>query len=102
MSEKSHQGNIIVYLLSRRGMKPGTLLVVLMMVCVPATGCIHTNDGGGSSLIEEESDTRIFVTGPDGMSLDIPPIPVEFFLVMLGRMEPSLVLGSLRVVAFSS
>ena len=66
-------------------MKVGSLLVVLMMVLVPATGCIHTNDGGSPDIIEDEGETRVFVTGPDGMDLGLPPMQMEFVFSDVGE-----------------
>ena len=54
-------------------MKTGSTLIVVMMLSFSGLGCIHTNsdvDGAEESL---NTDTGIFVTGPDGESLDIPP-----------------------------
>ena len=83
-------------------MNLGPLLVVLMMVLVPAAGCIHTNDGGSPDIIEEEGDTRVFVTGPDGMDLGLPPMPVEFVFSDVGEdgAEPSIGITSSGCIFF--
>ena len=83
-------------------MKPGPVLVILMMVSVPATGCIHTNDNSGLDFVEEENDIRIFVTGPDGMALDIPPMPMEFIFSDVGEdgAEPSIGITSSGCIFF--
>ncbi|MED5305996.1 MAG: hypothetical protein VX942_01050, partial [Candidatus Thermoplasmatota archaeon] len=63
-----------------------------MMISVSATGCIYTNDTDGSDNAEEKTTTRIFVTGPDGRSLDIPPIAADFVFSDVGEdgAEPSI------------
>ena len=83
-------------------MKVGSLLVVLMMVLVPATGCIHTNDGGSPDIIEDEGETRVFVTGPDGMDLGLPPMQMEFIFSDVGEdgAEPSIGITSSGCIFF--
>ena len=73
-------------------MKTGSMLVVVMMLSFSGLGCIHTNSGVGGSEESLNTDTGIFVTGPDGESLDIPPLPLEFIFSDVGEegAEPSI------------
>ena len=83
-------------------MKTGSTLIVVMMLSFSGLGCIHTNsdvDGAEESL---NTDTGIFVTGPDGESLDIPPLPLEFVFSDVGEegAEPSIGITSSGCIFF--
>ena len=86
----------------REDVKCIPLIVVIMMISVSATGCIYTNDTDGSDNVEEKTTTRIFVTGPDGRSLDIPPIAADFVFSDVGEdgAEPSIGITSSGCVFF--
>ena len=74
-------------------MKTGSMLVVVMMLSFSGLGCIHTNSGVGGSEEILNTDTGIFVTGPDGESLDIPPLPLEFIFSDVGEESAEQALG---------
>ena len=83
-------------------MKTGSTRIVVMMLSFSGLGCIHTNsdvDGAEESL---NTDTGIFVTGPDGESLDIPPLPLEFVFSDVGEegAEPSIGITSSGCIFF--
>ena len=83
-------------------MKTGSMLVVVMMLSFSGLGCIHTNSGVGGSEEILNTDTGIFVTGPDGESLDIPPLPLEFIFSDVGEegAEPSIGITSSGCIFF--
>ena len=84
-SEKTLRGNIIVHKPSRPSMNLGPLLVVLMMVLVPAAGCIHTNDGGSPDIIEEEGDLESSSLGQMEWIWGSRPCKWSLSSVTLGR-----------------
>ena len=83
-------------------MKTGSTLIVVMMLSFSGLGCIHTNSGVGGAEESLNTDTGIFVTGPDGESLDIPPLPLEFVFSDVGEegAEPSIGITSSGCIFF--
>ena len=53
-------------------------LVSLMMCAVMLSGCLQADDE--NKIISEELDSNngVFVTGVNGQSIDIPPLPLNF------------------------
>ena len=89
-------------LLAALNMKTGSTLIVVMMLSFSGLGCIHTNSGVGGAEESLDADTGIFVTGPDGESLDIPPLPLEFVFSDVGEegAEPSIGITSSGCIFF--
>ena len=83
-------------------MKTGSMLVVIMMVSFSGVGCIHTNSGAGDPGEIDDVDTGVFVTGPNGESVDIPPLPLEFVFSDVGEegAEPSIGITSSGCIFF--
>ena len=83
-------------------MKTGSMLVVIMMVSFSGAGCIHTNSGAGDAGEIDDVDTGVFVTGPNGESVDIPPLPLEFVFSDVGEegAEPSIGITSSGCIFF--
>jgi len=83
-------------------MKTGSMLVVIMMVSFSGVGCIHTNSGAGDAGEIDDVDTGVFVTGPNGESVDIPPLPLEFVFSDVGEegAEPSIGITSSGCIFF--
>ncbi|MDE0953081.1 MAG: sialidase family protein [Candidatus Poseidoniales archaeon] len=77
-------------------------LVGLMMCAVTFSGCLHLDDG--SSTIPEEISlpNGIFVTGSNGMAVDVDPLPLSFIFSNVGEdgPEPSIGITSSGCIFF--
>ncbi len=77
-------------------------LVSLMMCAVMLSGCLQADDE--NKIISEELDSNngVFVTGANGQSIDIPPLPLNFVFSNVGEdgPEPSIGITSSGCIFF--
>ena len=77
------------------------LATALMMVVMPMSGCLQAGSGS-SDPISGESLERVFVTGPDGLPVDVQPLPLSFNFSDVGEdgAEPSIGVTSSGCIFF--
>ncbi len=77
-------------------------LVSLMMCAVMLSGCLQADDE--NKIISEELDSNngVFVTGENGQSIDVPPLPLNFVFSNVGEdgPEPSIGITSSGCIFF--
>ena len=68
-------------------------LVSLMMCLVAFSGCLQLDDE--KDVVSEEivSPNGIFVTGPDGVAIDVPFMPMSFVFSDVGEDGPEPSIG---------
>jgi len=72
-------------------MRATALMLGLLMLAAPLSGCFG-NDASPTPPEEPSLPEGIFVTGPDGLPVDVPPLPLIFNFSDVGEdgAEPSL------------
>ena len=80
------------------------VLVSLMMCAMTLSGCLHLDDNNNKIVDEYEEDTGIFVTNSEGLSVDLPPLPLNFVFSDVGEdgPEPSIGVTSSGCIFFKS
>ena len=61
------------------------ILVSLMMCAMALSGCLHLDDNSQKIIDEPEEDIRVFVTNSDGLSVELPPLPLNFVFSDVGE-----------------
>ena len=79
-------------------------LVSMMMCVVTLSGCLHVDDGNKKIIDNNEINTGIFVTNSNGISIDLPPLPLNFIFSDVGEdgPEPSIGITSSGCIFFHS
>ena len=75
------KNNIILYRGSDMSARTRAILVSLMMCAMTLSGCLHLDDNSQKIIDETEEDIRIFVTNSDGLSVELPPLPLNLSLI---------------------
>ena len=77
-------------------------LVSMMMCVVTLSGCLHVDDGNKKIIDNNEINTGIFVTNSNGISIDLPPLPLNFIFSDVGEdgPEPSIGITSSGCIFF--
>ena len=80
------------------------ILVSLMMCAMTLSGCLHLDNDNEKIIDEIDEDTGIFVTNSDGLSVDLPPLPLNFVFSDVGEdgPEPSIGVTSSGCIFFLS
>ncbi len=78
------------------------ILVSLMMCAMMLSGCLHLDNDNEKIIDEIEEDTGIFVTNSEGLSIDLPPLPLNFVFSDVGEdgPEPSIGITSSGCIFF--
>ena len=73
-------------------MRAQALLLVFLMLCAPLSGCF--GDDTPPAVAEEPGlPEGIFVTGSDGLPVDVPPLPLVFNFSDVGENGPEPSIG---------
>ena len=84
------KNNIILYQGSDMSSRTRAVLVSLMMCAMTLSGCLHLDNNSQKIIDETEEDIRVFVTNSDGLSVELPPLPLNFvFLSLIHISEPT-------------
>jgi len=77
------------------------LAMALMMAVTPLSGCLQ-GDSGNPDTDPSAAIERVFVTGPDGLPVDVPPLPLSFNFSDVGEdgAEPSIGVTSSGCIFF--
>ena len=73
-------------------MRAQALLLVFLMICAPLSGCFG-DDTPPAPAEEPGLPEGTFVTGPDGLPVDVPPLPLVFNFSDVGENGPEPSLG---------
>ena len=63
------------------------ILVSLMMCVMTLSGCLHLDDNSQKIIDETEEDIRVFVTNSYGLSVELPPLPLNFVFSDVGAVS---------------
>ena len=83
-------------------MRTGAVVMALLMVTTTISGCIHLDEGPSEVGDEDVPEPRFFVTGPSGLPVDVPPLPLSFVFSDVGETgkEPSIGITSSGCIFF--
>mgnify|MGYP001158730886 FL=1 len=83
-------------------MRTGAVVMALLMVTTTISGCIHLDEGPSEVVDEDVPEQRFFVTGPSGLPVDVPPLPLSFVFSDVGETgkEPSIGITSSGCIFF--
>ena len=87
------KNNIILYRGSDMSARTRAILVSLMMCVMTLSGCLHLDDNSQKIIDEPEEDIRVFVTNSDGLSVELPPLPLNFVFSNVGEDGPEPSIG---------
>ena len=78
------------------------LLLGVLMVTLPMAGCFQDDAAPPAPPEEPVDDGRVFATGPDGMAINTPPMPMDFVFSDVGEdgPEPSIGITSSGCIFF--
>lgn len=73
-------------------MRTGAILIALIIITGAFSGCFK-DDVVVPEPIEEEAPTGVYVTGPDGLAVNVPAIPMTFQFSDVGEIGPEPSIG---------
>lgn len=73
-------------------MRTGAILVTLLIITGSLAGCFQ-EDAPAAPPVEEEAPPGVFVTGPDGLPVNVPAIPMTFQFSDVGETGPEPSIG---------
>ena len=84
-------------------MRGKALLIILIMLMVPFSGCLNFDEDEKIIPNEEVYSNGLFTTNSKGTGIDVPPIVLDFFFSNVGEdgPEPSIGITSTGSVSYT-
>ena len=82
-------------------MRPTALLLTFLMLLAPMAGCIGSEEPP-APVVEEEVIDGVWVTGGDGLPVDVEPFDTTYYINDVGQQGPEPSIGVIPPAASSS